>query len=135
MAEVIIGLCNMHGFFYGLDFVPELFENCDIVYIQEHWVRHGSISMFGNIFPSFTVLEHSDIPKIELYLYGCSYGVGIVNRNNCVKLIIDYGLLITIDMHCTIAEYNAYQLKLVESIYYYLVYTLLAKVIQIMLQL
>ena len=57
MAEVILCSHNMYGFYNVLDFVSELLESSDIVCIQEHWVRHDSISMFDNIFPGFTVLE------------------------------------------------------------------------------
>ena len=89
MAEVIICSHNMHGFYNGLDFIAELLESSDTVCIQEHWVRHGSISIFDNIFPGFTVLAHSGMPETELHLYGHPYGgIDIVYRNKSVKLMI-----------------------------------------------
>ena len=83
----------MHGFYNGLDFASELLESSNIVNIQEHWVKHGCISMFNNIFPGFTILAHSDMPDPELHPYGRSYGgIGIICSNFSVKLINDYDL-------------------------------------------
>ena len=105
MAEVIIRAHNMHGFYNRLDFVSELLESSDIICIQEHWVRHGSISMFDNIFPGFTVLAHSGMSDTELHLYVRPYGgIGIVYRNNSVKLIDDYGLSMNRRVQCILIE-------------------------------
>ena len=105
MADVIICSHKMHGFYNELEFISKLLESSDFVYIQEHWAKLGSISMFDNIFPSFTVLAHSGMPDTELHLYGRPYGgTGIVYRNNSVKLINDYGLSMNRRVQCILIE-------------------------------
>ena len=84
-----------------------------------------------NLFPGFTVLAHSGMPESELHMYGRPYGgIGIVYRNNTynsVKLINDYGISMNRRVQCI-------SIEIFKSIYYYLMCTFPAKVIQIMLQ-
>ena len=40
---------NMHGFYNGIKFVNEILNNVDCIYVQEHWRREQSLSVFNNI--------------------------------------------------------------------------------------
>jgi hypothetical protein len=104
MASLKLCTFNMHGFYNGIDFVNELCDNCDIICLQEHWLRTQSLSVF-NINSEFSVLSYSSMDDDALRESGRPYGgLALLYRSANISIVNDFGQCVNKRVSCAMLE-------------------------------
>ena len=85
MSKSCVYTFNVHGWFNGLDFLHELFDISDVLYVQEHWLRPHALNILAGVNNAFDAVSLSAMQN-DISFAGRLYdGLAVFYRSNCVK--------------------------------------------------